>query len=52
MDLWAQKDNLRPAKLSLKVTAGDTGTIDVLVTFSAYDAAVTISAPPPDQVQS
>lgn len=50
MDLWVQKDNLRPAKMSVKVQAGEMGTIDVTVTFSAYDAAVTIDAPPADQI--
>jgi hypothetical protein len=52
LDLWVQKDSLRPAKLGVKVTAGDMGTVDVLVTFSNYDAAVTIEPPPADQVQA
>ena len=52
LDLWVQKDSLRPAKLGVKVTAGDMGTVDVLVTFSNYDAAVTIEPPPADQVEA
>ena len=52
IDLWVAKDNLRPAKMGVKVNAGDMGAVDVLVTFSGYDAAVTIEPPPADQVES
>lgn len=52
LDLWAQKDNLRPAKLGVVIDAGDMGKITVTVTFSNYDAAVSISEPPADQIQS
>jgi hypothetical protein len=50
MDLWVAKDNLRPAKLGLKISAGDMGTVNVTVTFSGYDAPVTIEAPSADQI--
>ena len=52
LDLWVQKDNLRPAKLSVVVDAGDMGKITVNVAFTNYDASVSISEPPADQVQS
>lgn len=50
LDLWVQKDDLRPAKMTVKILAGDMGTVDVTVTFTSYDAAVTIDAPPADQI--
>jgi LppX_LprAFG lipoprotein len=52
IDVWVQKNNLRPAKLTAVVNAGDTGTINVTLTMSAYDTAVTITAPPDDQVEA
>jgi hypothetical protein len=52
LDLWVQKDNLRPAKLAVSINAAEMGTVTVNVTFTNYDAAVTIEAPPADQVQA
>ena len=52
LDLWVQKDNLRPAKLALAINAAEMGTVNVTVAFTNYDAAVTIDAPSADQVQT
>ncbi|MBM4408627.1 MAG: LppX_LprAFG lipoprotein [Chloroflexi bacterium] len=52
LDLWAQKDNLRPAKLAVVVDAGDMGKVTITITLTNYDAAVSISEPPADQVQT
>ena len=52
MDLWVQKDDMRPAKMTLTLDLEEMGTIDVTVAFSNYDAAVTIEAPPADQIQA
>jgi hypothetical protein len=45
LDIWTQKDNLRPAKIGITAEAGDQGTVSVTLTLSNYDAPVTISAP-------
>ncbi len=50
VDVWVQKNNLHPAKITAVINAGDTGTINVTVTLSGYDQPVTITAPPDDQV--
>jgi hypothetical protein len=52
IDLWVQKDNLRPAKMTLGMDLEEMGNVDVTVAFSNYDGAVTVDAPPADQVQS
>jgi hypothetical protein len=52
LDLWVQKDNLRPAKMTLGLDLEEMGNLDVTVAFSNYDGAVTVEAPPADQVQS
>ncbi len=45
VDVWVQKGDLRPAKVTISANAGDQGTIAVTLTLSNYDAAVTINAP-------
>lgn len=52
LELWSQKDDLRPAKLKLVMDLKEMGKLDVTVTFSNFDKAVTIDAPPADQVQA
>ena len=48
-DVWSQKKDLRPAKLSFSVTSTQFGTIGMTLDFK-YDVAVDVSAPPADQV--
>ena len=52
VDVWVQKNNLHPAKVTASVNAGDMGTINVTLTLSGYDQPVTIVAPPDDQVET
>ena len=52
IDLWVQKNDLRPAKMALALDLEEMGNVNVTVAFSAYDAPVTIEAPPADQVQA
>lgn len=48
-DIWSRKNDLRPAKFVLGFDGGDQGA--VTATFDlTYDGAVTIEAPPDDQV--
>jgi hypothetical protein len=45
VDVWVQKNDLRPAKISIDAAAGDQGTVNVTFTISNYDAPVTVNAP-------
>ncbi|HKG57264.1 MAG TPA: hypothetical protein VKA85_08450 [Candidatus Limnocylindrales bacterium] len=49
VDVWPQKDNLRPAKLGFTVDAGTMGTFTLTFTMT-YDQSVSISAPSADQI--
>jgi hypothetical protein len=49
LDVWTRRNDLRPAKMSFGVTSPDIGT--VTATFELkYDGAVTVEAPPADQI--
>ena len=50
LDLWVEKSSMHPLKVGTNIDVGSGGNVGVAVTFSNYDAAVTISAPPADQV--
>jgi hypothetical protein len=50
LDLWVEKDSSRLAKAVLVLDLPKTGKLTVTLTMSKYDAAVTIVAPPADQV--
>lgn len=45
VEIWTYKENLLPAKIEIKGSSGTTGNLDVVVTISNYDQAVTIKAP-------
>jgi hypothetical protein len=45
VDVWVQRNDLRPAKLAVDVNMGDMGTATVTLTISNYDAPVTVNAP-------
>jgi hypothetical protein len=49
VDVWSRKNDLRPAKLALTVDAGSQGSGTVTFTLT-YDQAVTIAAPPAEQI--
>ena len=51
VDVWVQKSDLRPAKLIINATSGDTGTVAVTMTLSNYDGPVTVTAPADADVQ-
>jgi hypothetical protein len=50
VDLWTQKSDLRPSRLVIVVDGGTAGKLTLTVDLTNYDAAVTIAAPPADQV--
>jgi len=52
VDVWVQKNDLRPAKFAIASTGGDQGSFTVTITLSAYDAAVTVNAPPDSEVEA
>jgi hypothetical protein len=49
IDVWSQKDNLRPVKTVVALDAGATGKGSLTLTLT-YDQAVNVSAPPADQI--
>lgn len=48
-DMWTRKSDYRPAKLSLSATSSQMGTFGMVLELK-YDTAVSIAAPPADQV--
>jgi LppX_LprAFG lipoprotein len=50
VDLWTQKSDLRPSRVVLLIDAASLGNVSVTVDLTNYDAALTIAAPPADQV--
>jgi hypothetical protein len=50
-EYWAYSDALLPAQLQLKAASTSLGNLDVSVTLTRYDKAVSIAAPPADQVE-
>ena len=50
VDLWTQKADLRPSRLVIVVDGGSQGKVTLTVDLTKYDAAVTIAAPPADQI--
>ena len=51
VQVWARRDDLRPVRLVLTADGGASGNLVVDVAFSKWDEAVSISAPPADQVR-
>lgn len=51
LTVLVEKDGLKPAGLTLKVVATDVGELTLTLTTSKWDEAVSISAPPADQVE-
>jgi hypothetical protein len=52
LTIRVEKNTTRLAGLAASVSMGDQGSLTVDLTFSKWDEAVSISAPPADQVQS
>ena len=50
VDLWSQKSDNRPSRLVIVIDAGTSGKLTLTVDLTNYDAAVTIAAPPADQI--
>jgi hypothetical protein len=50
IDVWVNKATLRPAKLVITADGGAEGTITATVELTRWDEAVSISAPPADEV--
>lgn len=50
VDLWTQKSDLRPSRLVVVIDGGTAGKLTLTIDLTSYDAAVTIAAPPADQV--
>jgi hypothetical protein len=49
MDIWSRKNDLRPAKIALSIASADQGTFGATFELK-YDGAISIDAPPADQV--
>jgi hypothetical protein len=49
LDLWTRKNDRRPAKITLGVTAPEIGTVGMTFDFK-YDVTVSVEAPPADQI--
>lgn len=52
LDLWVEKDSFRPVKATVAVDMGTTGKLTVTAALSKFDQAVTITAPPADQIDA
>lgn len=52
LDEWVQKSDLRPVQFAVAVDAGDQGNVAITLTLSNIDQAVTIVAPPADQIDT
>lgn len=52
LDEWVQKSDLRPVQFAAAVDAGDQGNVAITLTLSNIDQAVTIAAPPADQIDT
>lgn len=52
LDVWSFVDGLLPAKLELKGGDATSGTLDVVLTLTNYNQAVSIQAPPASEVSA
>jgi hypothetical protein len=52
VDLWVYTDGDRVAQVEVKAASSTLGNIDLVLTITDYDKAVTITAPSADQVQA
>ena len=50
IDVYSRKSDYRPARLVIGLDGGAQGNLTVTVDLSNYDAAVTVAAPPADQI--
>lgn len=50
VDVWTQTSDSRPSRVVVAVDAGSQGNVTITIDLTNYDAAVTIAAPPADQV--
>ncbi len=50
VDVWSQKSDGRPSRLVIAVDGASQGTLSLTIDLTNYDAAVTIAAPPADQI--
>jgi hypothetical protein len=48
-DIWTQKSDYRPAKLSFSATSAEVGTVGMTLELK-YDVPVSVTAPPADQI--
>jgi hypothetical protein len=49
IDIWSRKSDYRPAKIAINATSPDMGTFGITLDLK-YDTAVSVDAPPADQV--
>lgn len=52
LDYWVYKDSLLPAKMTISGSAGTLGNLNLILTLTDYDKAVTISAPAASDISS
>lgn len=52
VDVWTQQSDGRPSRVTIALDAGAQANLTITIDLTNYDAAVTIAAPPADQVSS
>jgi hypothetical protein len=52
VDAWFYKDDSLPAKVEIKGASSTIGNLDMVMTMTGYNKAVTIAAPSADQIQA
>ena len=50
VDIWTRKSDYRPARATIVVNGGADMTLSITVDLTNYDAPVTVTAPPADQI--
>ena len=50
LDVWTRKSDYRPARIGIAVDGGSEGNLAIQIDLTNYDAPVTVTAPPADQV--
>ena len=50
VDVWTRKSDYRPARINVAVDDGTAGNLAITIDLTNYDAPVTVTAPPADQI--
>ncbi|HSS36549.1 MAG TPA: hypothetical protein VLR93_09750, partial [Patescibacteria group bacterium] len=50
VDVWTRKSDYRPARINVAVDGGTAGNLAITIDLTNYDAPVTVTPPPADQI--